>query len=156
MLKGVPCREMSGAAMFSLQFDSRGCLIAGNWPTIRKNLSAQRVARPHDIKFARIFPQMPLPKWRDVWYGQLCLMPERMPKVFRLADGVHAAMGYSGIGVCAATALGREVAQMISSGDEDACAMPVSAPRPAPFARAIPVLTDFAVNPLMRLSYRFG
>ena len=55
--------------------------------------------------------------------------------VHRLADNLYTAIGFSGRGVPTATAVGRDIATMLISGDEDAMALPLTLLPWAPFSR---------------------
>jgi|TARA_B100000315_G_scaffold250962_1_gene284806 glycine/D-amino acid oxidase-like deaminating enzyme len=156
LLKDVPFHDSNILSLFGVFFDEVGRLLGGIVPPIYKSALLEAITRPADLKFARIFPQLPLPIWRHLWIGTMCMMPDGVPRVYRLAPGVYSAMGYSGSGICPATAIGRELAKMIVKEDESVCAMPISEVKALPFARLIPLLMRCISNPIMRLSYRFN
>jgi len=57
----------------------------------------------------RLFPQIDELEWQYRWTGFMAMTPDRYPRLFELAPGVAAALGYSGRGICTATILGREL-----------------------------------------------
>ena len=59
----------------------------------------------------RLFPQLGELEWQYRWSGFMAMTPDRYPRLFELAPGVGAALGYSGRGICTATILGRELAR---------------------------------------------
>ena len=78
-----------------------------------------------------------------------------LPRVFRLAPGVIAALGYNGRGVAMSNALGAAVAAALREGKDDAIALPVEALRTIPFHGArLPVLA--LVTEFYRLRDRLG
>ncbi len=156
LLKDISFHDSNILSFFGVFFDDAGRMLGGIVPPINKSASLETIARPADVKFAKIFPQLPLPTWRHLWIGTMCMMPDGVPRVYRLAPGVYSAMGYSGSGICPATAIGRELAMMIVKEDESVCAMPVSEAKALPFARLVPLLMRGISNPIMRLSYRFN
>ncbi len=156
LLKDIPFHDSNTLSFFGVFFDSEGRLLGGVVPPINRSASLESIAWPADLKFAKVFPQLPLPTWQHVWVGTACMMPDAMPRVYRLEPGIYSAMGYSGTGICPATAIGRELAKMIVSGDEGDCAMPISEVKKLPFTRLVPLLARYISNPIMRQSYRFA
>ena len=66
----------------------------------------------------------------------MAMTPDRYPRLFELAPGVAAALGYSGRGICTATILGRELARW-AAGEAgiDELAMPASSSARCPTMR---------------------
>ena len=58
-----------------------------------------------------LFPRLGAVEWQYRWTGFMAMTPDRYPRLFELAPGVAAAMGYSGRGICTATLMGRELAR---------------------------------------------
>ncbi|MSP88419.1 MAG: FAD-binding oxidoreductase [Alphaproteobacteria bacterium] len=79
-----------------------------------------------------MFPDLPEFAWDDEWSGWVDLAPSQFPGLHRLDDGLWAALGYSGRGIAMATLLGREIAQSIIGGRNDADNYPVTAPTAIP------------------------
>ena len=64
----------------------------------------------------------------------MAMTPDRYPRLFELAPGVAAALGYSGRGICTATLMGRELARW-AAGEAgiDGLVLPASRPRALPY-----------------------
>src|SRR3546814_18749667 len=58
--------------------------------------------------------------------------PDFLPHVHRPAPGLTIAWGYNGRGVAAATAMGRHIAALLTSGDERAFPFPMTNISPIP------------------------
>lgn len=78
-------------------------------------------------KAGRLFPFLPDPEWEFQWTGVMAITPDRYPRLFDLAPGVAASLGYSGRGVAMATIMGRELARWAANeAPIDQLAIPVS------------------------------
>ena len=77
----------------------------------------------------------------------MAMTPDRYPRLFELAPGIGAALGYSGRGICTATILGAELARW-AAGEAgiDALAMPASSFRTLPYYALRGIIVDSAVN----------
>jgi hypothetical protein len=95
----------------------------------------------------RLFPQLGELEWQYRWTGFMAMTPDRYPRLFELAPGVAAALGYSGRGICTATILGRELARW-AAGEAgiDALAMPTSSFRTLPYYALRGIIVDSAVR----------
>lgn len=130
---------------------SRGRLVASLLPPRGAAWDPQRAAAPFDAKLRRIFGDGSQVEWEHFWLGNVAVTKAGIPCVFRLDDQVHAIGGYSGQGITAATAAGREYANfLIGDMDEAACALPFFDPSPLPGKRAIPFLFRNIAAPLSR------
>ena len=154
LLKGMPLHDMNSLNFFALLMDPVGRLLGGAFPTFSDSASIETVARPFERKFRRIFPAAPLPKWRHIWHGTLCMMPDKTPRMYKLAPGAYAVMGLSGTGNARAAVLGREVANLIDSGEEETCGLWLSKPKTLLSSRLIPVFMRYAGYPVARALFR--
>jgi glycine/D-amino acid oxidase-like deaminating enzyme len=95
----------------------------------------------------RLFPQLGEIRWQYRWSGFMAMTPDRYPRLFELAPGVGAALGYSGRGICTATILGRELGRW-AAGDApiDQLAMPASTFRTLPYYALRGPIVDWAVR----------
>ncbi|GAB4170026.1 MAG: FAD-dependent oxidoreductase [Thalassobaculales bacterium] len=113
-------------------------VIGGNllsWHSAENRAKESRAAM-----LAELFPPLAGIGFDHYWEGYVGVVPERLPRLVRLAKGVVAAMGYSGRGVAFATALGPVLADWLTGTPDDALPLPVAAPRPIPaypVARAV-------------------
>jgi glycine/D-amino acid oxidase-like deaminating enzyme len=88
-------------------------------------------------KAGKMFPFLPDLEWEFQWTGVMAITPDRYPRLFDLAPGVAASLGYSGRGVAMATIMGRELARW-ATGEAplDQLALPVSRFAGLPYHRA--------------------
>ncbi|MFO1079182.1 MAG: FAD-binding oxidoreductase [Reyranellaceae bacterium] len=93
-----------------------------------------------------LFPQLGEVAWEYRWTGFMAMTPDRYPRLFELAPGVAAALGYSGRGICTATIMGRELARW-AAGEAgiDELALPASTFRTLPYYALRGPLIDGAV-----------
>jgi glycine/D-amino acid oxidase-like deaminating enzyme len=94
-----------------------------------------------------LYPQIGELEWQYRWSGFMAMTPDRYPRLFELAPGVAAALGYSGRGICTATILGAELARW-AAGEAgiDELAMPASGFRPLPYYSLRGIIVDSAVR----------
>ena len=83
---------------------------------------------------SQLFPELGELDWQYRWSGFMAMTPDRYPRLFELAPGVAAVLGYSGRGICTATIMGRELARW-AAGEAgiDALALPASSFRTLPY-----------------------
>jgi glycine/D-amino acid oxidase-like deaminating enzyme len=96
----------------------------------------------------RLFPQLGVAlQWEYRWTGFMAMTPDRYPRLFELAPGVAAALGYSGRGICMATILGRELARWATgeAGIDD-LALPASSYRTLPYHPLRGLIVETAVR----------
>lgn len=156
---GIPIADANKANPFWTMADGDGRIAASMLPPRRDDLSAAEVVRGYEAKLKRIYgDDLPQIDWTHFWIGTVAISAERIPRLLRLATGVHAIGGYSGQGIGAASAAGREYARLLASnGDESACRLPVFDPKPVPLQRLLPPLLRNVIAPLGRAldrSYR--
>lgn len=95
----------------------------------------------------RLFPQLGELEWQYRWTGFMAMTPDRYPRLFELAPGVAAALGYSGRGICTATILGRELARWAADdAGIDELAMPASSFRTLPYHALRGMIIESAVR----------
>jgi glycine/D-amino acid oxidase-like deaminating enzyme len=135
--------------LFGGMLDPAGRWIASTAPYFRSNnmeiLGAWALRR-----FRKVFPQVAPFRWERLWWGDLGVSRDTLPRVYALGPGVHAVNGYSGGGIALATALGRALARMLAAGD--ARELPI-APLPlesVPLRRVVPALLRDMAMPLAR------
>ena len=84
---------------------------------------------------ARIYPALEGVRWRYKWGGRVALTPDRAPRLFRLADGVHAGMGFNGRGVAMASTFGVQLTRAVLGEETDLPIEPLDAVRGHAFRR---------------------
>lgn len=110
-------------------YDRDGRLVTGGSHAVWINARA-RGERSRGALLSASFPQLGEVTFDHYWDGLIDLMPDRLPRILRLAEGVHAVNGYSGRGLAFACALGRDMAAYIAGAEEQALPLPVSLPEP--------------------------
>ncbi len=106
----------------------------------------RKLFRQLAAKAGKMFPFLPDLEWEFQWTGVMAITPDRYPRLFDLAPGVAASLGYSGRGVAMATIMGRELARW--AADEaplDRLALPVSSFAGLPYHRAKEFLIEAAL-----------
>jgi len=155
MPTGIPVSDSNKSNPFWSMADADGRIVASLLPPRRYGVSAAEVARPYEAKLRRLYGDIPELRWSHFWIGTVAISAERIPRLLSLAPGVHAIGGFSGQGIGAATAAGREYARLIdANGDPGACRLPILEPRALPMRRAIPFLVRHVVAPLGRATDR--
>jgi glycine/D-amino acid oxidase-like deaminating enzyme len=87
----------------------------------------------HFIRHAeRLWPGLRGIRWTHGWNGQLAITTDHYPHVHALAPGLYACLGYNGRGVAMATAMGRQLTNLLDGGTFD---MPFSPVRQIPLHR---------------------
>jgi glycine/D-amino acid oxidase-like deaminating enzyme len=129
-----------------LLFGGRGSLSGGESNRARGEITAA---------MKRTFPIVGDAEIAFQWAGYVAVTPDSLPRVFRLAPGVIAALGYNGRGVAMSNALGAAVATALRDGRDDAVALPVDGLRTIPFhAARLPALA--LITEFYRLRDRLG
>jgi len=155
MPANIPISDTSKTNPFWSMADADGRIVASLLPPRRYGSTAAEVARPYETKLRLLYGDVPSLRWSHFWIGTVAISAERIPRLLSLAEGVHAIGGFSGQGIGAATAAGREYARLVdSSGDPAACRLPIFEPRALPLRRAIPFLVRHVAAPLGRATDR--
>ncbi len=84
-------------------------------------------------KLEWMLPQLGPVEWDSYWHGDLDMQPRTLPRLFDLAPGVVAALGYSGRGVPTGTMMGTVLADWAMGKPRDELALPLEPLVPAPF-----------------------
>ncbi len=90
-----------------------GRLLWGGRNDLSTNLDLHTSARILHQQMLRAFPQLEGYRVTHTWTGQLGIPFDLMPKVGRLPNGVHYAVGFGGHGLHMALYTGREVARLL-------------------------------------------
>jgi len=86
------------------------------------------------IRYAeRLWPQLAGVSWTHGWNGQLAMTKDHYPHIHMPAPGLVACLGYNGRGVALSTAMGGEIARLVTGTAPGDIAMPVTPIRPIPF-----------------------
>lgn len=71
------------------------------------------------------FPDLDGLSWQFGWSGYLALTQDYLPAIFKPADGYYAGIGCNGRGIGMATAVGRELAEIVRGKAEGECDVPI-------------------------------
>lgn len=82
-----------------------------------------------DARLAWMFPQLGQMTWEESWSGWIAITPDQFPRVFGLAPGLYAGLGYSGRGIAAGTLIGAELAARVRGAAEADLVFPASEAR---------------------------
>lgn len=86
-----------------------------------------------------ILPQLDEIDWQYYWYGTLDMQPRTIPRLFELAPGVVASLGYSGRGVPTGTMMGTVLADWALGTAPEELTLPLEPLTPAPlYMKAAP------------------
>lgn len=134
---------------FHLDRDFR--IVTGGTHTLWHDARARGIARTRRM-LAATFPALAadMPEITEYWEGVFAMVPDRKPRLMRLADGILFGGLYSGRGVALSVSLGREMARWATGLiDEDALPLPVTSLRLVP-AQPVAARVANAVHPLLR------
>lgn len=119
-------QEISAFANVFFFFDADGRLVTGGPVGLGVNTTLEQINASVGKRVLRDFPQLGEVKFTHRWEGMFDVSPTKTPGVHRLAQHLYAAVGFSGRGIPTATALGREIANMIATDDPSAMAFPLT------------------------------
>ncbi len=83
-------------------------------------------------KLKWILPQLGEIDWQYYWFGDLDMQPRTIPRLFELAPGIVASLGYSGRGVLTGTMMGTVLAEWAMGKPAAELALPPEKLTPAP------------------------
>ncbi|MBT9289669.1 NAD(P)/FAD-dependent oxidoreductase [Prosthecodimorpha staleyi] len=114
------------------RWDARGRLVTGGALIVPLN-GADRLRRLVGDRFARMFPQMGVPRFEFVWNGRIGMTDDRMPRFHNPAEGLWTWVACNGRGVALSTALGRVFADALGGVPQAELPVPITPVRPYPF-----------------------
>ncbi|MFC3678387.1 NAD(P)/FAD-dependent oxidoreductase [Ferrovibrio xuzhouensis] len=95
----------------------------------------------------QVFPFLPDMEWEYRWTGFMAMTPDFYPRLFELAPGIAACLGYSGRGIGTATLLGQELAKWASDTTRiDELVLPLSHYRELPYYPFKEILVETAIK----------
>ena len=113
------------------RYDARNRLITGGAVIGNWNV-AERVRAKAARNLAEAFPDLGTPEMTHVWSGYIGMNWDRFPRVHKLGPDAWAWIACNGRGVALGTAMGRELARVVSGTPEEELALPVTEPQPFP------------------------
>jgi len=132
VMQGVACASDTRRVLRYWRTDREGRVVVGGKGTLLGPRGPGSFAVPRRM-LARLYPQLPDTAPEFWWGGLVTLVPDRLPKLWQLADGVWAPMFCNGKGVAWCSASGPELAALLRGVPADELALPPPIPlRPIP------------------------
>lgn len=160
-LRGAILRDDPGVSdmrrdMRYFHYDAHGRIVTGGTLATWANADA-RGRKQASAMVGRVFPALgEAPELEEYWEGVFGVVPDRKPRLMRLAPGLVFSGIYSGRGVALSLALGREVgAWLASRRTDDDMPLPVTDLRRVP-GHAIAVEVARRIHPWHKLLDRIG
>lgn len=141
-------------ASFFFFFDAAGRLVIGGGRGIGLNSSPEGAAAWMSRRLNGAFPYLGPVGFDWFWGGWLDIAPAKLPGLHELAPGLFAAVGFSGRGVPTATAMGREAATLLATGDPRTIAVPLTPLPKARFNLLARMVVSGIIMPWERLTAR--
>lgn len=113
-------------------FDAQGRLVSGGALVVAAGYD-RRLRERIGTRLLKMFPPLeaaaPI-RFEHLWHGVFAATPDKLPRFWRLADGVTGWFGCNGRGLAFGTALGPVLADAALDGEKAAVPLPFEAPRP--------------------------
>ncbi len=120
---------------FALRWTEDGRLVTGGMAVPGPGRGT-RAAAGFLRRIRAFVPDLPALRAEAVWTGTIAATLDALPRMVRIAPGLHGAIGCNGRGVALATSLGRDTAGLLSGRIAEAdFVLPVTPPRPVPMTR---------------------
>ncbi len=98
--------------LWAFRKDAEGRIVTGASPLFTMRPS-RPLARISCEQLIRVFPQISEVRFQHLWDGRIAVTLDRLPRLFDLAEGVYAGLGYSGRGIAMATGMGKLLAERV-------------------------------------------
>ena len=132
VMRGVACASDTRRVLRYWRTDRVGRVVVGGKGTLRGPRGVASFGVPRRM-LARLYPALGDHDPAFWWGGQVTVVPDRLPKLFRLAEGVWAPMFCNGKGVAWCSASGVELAGLLQGVPAEELALPPPVPlRPIP------------------------
>ena len=115
------------------KFDKDGRLVTSVFVEGRRGNDVRYTQDLVATRLKWLLPQIDELAWEFYWYGDLDMQPRTIPRLFGLAPGVVASLGYSGRGVPTATMMGTVLADWAMGARPEDLVLPIEPLRRAPF-----------------------
>jgi glycine/D-amino acid oxidase-like deaminating enzyme len=115
------------------KYNKEGRLVTSVFVEGRRGADADFTKSLTTGKLKWILPQLGDIDWQYYWFGDLDMQPRTIPRLFELAPGVIASLGYSGRGVPTGTMMGTVLAEWALGKPVDELALPSEPMTHAPF-----------------------
>ncbi len=115
------------------KFDKDGRLVTSIFVEGRRGGDADYSKSLVAARLQWILPQLGEIEWEYYWYGDLDMQPRTIPRLYGLAPGIVASLGYSGRGVPTGTMMGTVLADWALGVPPSDLTLPIEPLKPAPF-----------------------
>ena len=147
--RGHAFADLGLANVFTLR-KAAGRLVTSTLAPVRRGLRAGNVAAPFARKFARVFPQLPPPRWEFRHYGEIGISRDMMVRLCAIGPDAWTVYGYSGTGMNMALLLGGQLAALAGRGTQSVPEFPVTPFAPLAARAAVSCGLRFVHAPLVR------
>lgn len=118
--------------LFVYKYDKDGRIVASMFPRGQRGVDPVATRRVMTEKLRFLYPQLGEIEWPYLWFGDLDMQHRTIPRLFGLAPGVVAALGYSGRGVPTGTMMGGVLADWALGARPQDLALPIETLSRAP------------------------
>jgi glycine/D-amino acid oxidase-like deaminating enzyme len=115
------------------KLDKDGRLVTSVFVEGRRGSDLQYTQDLVATRLKWLLPQIESVEWEFYWYGDLDMQPRTIPRLYGLAPGIVASLGYSGRGVPTATMMGTVLAEWAMGSRPEDLALPIEPLQGAPF-----------------------
>lgn len=114
------------------KYDRDGRLVTSIFVERRRGLDQAYTRRLMAERLRFLHPELGELDWDYYWYGDLDMQPRTFPRLFELAPGVVASLGYSGRGVPTGTMMGTVLAEWAAGTPAAELTLPLEPVRRVP------------------------
>lgn len=97
--------------IYCYKYDKDGRIVASMFPMGRRGPDPDYTRQVMTDRLRWLHPQIGEIEWEYFWWGDLDMQQRTIPRLFQLAPGVVASLGYSGRGVPTGTMMGTVLAE---------------------------------------------
>ena len=117
--------------LWAFRKDAEGRIVTGASPLFTMRPS-RALARMSCEQLISVFPQINEVRFQHLWDGRIAVTLDRLPRLFDLAEGVYAGLGYSGRGIAMATGMGKLLAERVQGRAAEECPVLPGPAKPLP------------------------
>lgn len=118
---------------YCYKYNHEGRIVASMFPAGRRGADPTYTRQMMTDRLRWLHPQIGEVEWQYFWWGDLDMQQRTIPRLFQLAPGVVASLGYSGRGVPTGTMMGTVLAEWAKGLPEKDLALRPESLVPAPF-----------------------
>jgi glycine/D-amino acid oxidase-like deaminating enzyme len=127
--------------LYCYKYNKEGRIVASMFPSGRRGPDPAYTRQVMTDRLRWLHPQIGEVEWQYLWWGDLDIQRRTIPRLFQLAPGVVASLGYSGRGVPTGTMMGTVLAEWARGVPEkDLALKPETMEAAAPYMKIMPRL----------------